>query len=331
MPGRGAELVLLGTRAGPPVVADNRGMSTVLRVDDVSYVIDAGRGAVTQFAQAGLRFDSIRALFLTHLHADHLADYYNFFLLAGHIPTPDGDQLTGPVTVLGPGSAGMLPPKFGGGIAPTLNPAQPVPGTVQMTESLHAAYAYSSNVFYRDMDVRDIRTIMDVREIQLPPGTPADSVSTAPPMDPFVIYQDELVTVRATLVPHGPMFPSYGFRFDTPYGSVTFSGDTRRSENLIAMGLGSDILVHEAIGVEGAGLPTATLDHMLQSHVLVGELGPVARDAEAGHLVVSHYTDLAQHPLDHSTWQRAAQQGFTGQVTIGTDLQRIALPGSPSH
>lgn len=330
-PRRGAELVLLGTRAGPPVVAGNRGTSSVLVVDGVSYVIDAGRGAVTQFAEAGLRFDSIRAMLLTHLHADHLADYYNFFMLGGHIPTPDGDQLTGPVTVLGPGPAGGLPPKFGGGEAPTINPLDPIPGTVQMTESLHAAYAYSSNVFLRDMNIRDVRTIMHVQEIQLPAGVAADFRNTAPSMDPFLIYQDELVSVHATLVPHGPMFPSYGFRIDTEYGSVTFSGDTRRSENLIAMGYGSDIMVHEAIGVEGAPITPAALDHMLQSHVPVGELGPVAQDADVDHLVVSHYTDLAQHPLDHEKWRRAAQLGFDGRVTIGRDLQRFRLGRSSRH
>lgn len=329
--GRGAELVLLGTRAGPPVVADHRGMSTVLRVDGVSYVIDAGRGAVTQFAQAGLRFDSIRALFLTHLHADHLADYYNFFLLAGHIPTPDGDQLTGPVTVLGPGSAGQLPPTFGGGAAPTVNPQQPVPGTAEMTQFMHAAYAYSSNVFLRDMGIHDIRTLMDVQEIQLPPGVAASAQQTAPAMDPFLIYQDDLVTVHATLVPHGPMFPSFGFRLDTEYGSVTFSGDTRRSENLISMGYGSDILVHEAIGVKGAGLTPAALDHMLQSHVEIDDLGAVARDAQAGHLVVSHYNDLAQHPMDAADWARRAQKGYDGRVSIGQDLQRIPLGGSAAR
>lgn len=328
---RGAELVLLGTRAGPPVVADHHGMSTVLRVDGVSYVIDAGRGAVTQFAQAGLRFDSVRAMFLTHLHADHLADYYNFFLLAGHIPTPDGDQLTGPVTVLGPGSAGQLPPTFGGGVAPTVNPVQPVPGTAEMTQFMHAAYAYSSNVFLRDMGIHDIRTLMDVQEIQLPAGVAASAQQTAPSMDPFLIYQDDLVTVHATLVPHGPMFPSFGFRFDTEYGSVTFSGDTKRSENLISMGYGSDILVHEAIGVKGAGLTPAALDHMLQSHVEIDDLGAVARDAHTAHLVVSHYNDLAQHPMDAADWGRRAQKGFEGRVTIGQDLQRIPLGGSAAR
>ncbi|MFB7595175.1 hypothetical protein [Streptomyces sp. NPDC056160] len=68
--------------------------------------------------RAGLRFDDLRAIFLTHLHADHVADYYNFFLLAGGLPNSRNDVITTPVPVYGPGPAGALPAKFGGGQAP---------------------------------------------------------------------------------------------------------------------------------------------------------------------------------------------------------------------
>src|SRR5699024_8838005 len=173
----------------------------------------------------------------------------------------NGDHIERSVPVFGPGSAGGLSPKFGGGQAPTINPADPVPGTAAMTDSLHAAYAYSSNVFLRDMDIADIRTLIDVHEIGLPAGTRATYENTSPRMRPFRIYRDERVEVTATLVPHGPVFPAYAFRFETEYGSVTFSGDTRRSDNLVEIAQGTDLLVHEAIGVDGAGLSDAALDH----------------------------------------------------------------------
>ena len=325
-PRRGLELVLLGTLAGPPVDIHHVGISSALVVDGRTYVIDCGRSSVTQFATSGLRFDSIAGVFLTHLHADHVADYYNFFMMGGHIKNQNGDHIEARVPVFGPGSAGGLSPKFGGGQAPTINPDDPVPGTAAMTDSLHAAYAYSSNVFLRDMDIADIRTLMDVNEIALPAGTGATFEHTAPRMRPFRIFADDTVTVTATLVPHGPVFPAYAFRFDTEYGSVTFSGDTRRSENLIEIAQGTDLLVHEAIGVEGAGLSDASLDHMLQSHVLIDEVGEVAEAAEAKHLVVSHYSDLGAEKVDLSKWRRLAQRGYGGRATIGEDLDRFTLP-----
>lgn len=328
---RGLELVLLGTRAGPPVDLHQVGAATALVVDGQTYVVDCGRASVTQFVKAGLRLDSIRGIFLTHLHADHTADYYNFFMLGGHIKNQNGDHIERRVPVLGPGPAGGLQPKFGGGTAPTVNPADPTPGTKQMTESLHAAYAYSMNVFLRDMNVVDIRTLMDVREIQLPGTVTADYLNTSPDMSPFEIYRDDKVTVTATLVPHGPVFPAYAFRFDTAYGSVTFSGDTRYSTNLVEMAEDTDILVHEAIGVEGAGLPDATLDHMLQSHVLIEKVGEVAQQAHAKHLVVSHYADLGAPKVDVRRWTRLAQRGYRGRTTVGWDLDRFTLGRRPGR
>ncbi|WP_252975955.1 MBL fold metallo-hydrolase [Janibacter melonis] len=328
---RGLELVLLGTRAGPPVDLHQVGAATALVVDGQTYVVDCGRASVTQFVKAGLRLDSIRGIFLTHLHADHIADYYNFFMLGGHIKNQNGDHIERRVPVLGPGPAGGLQPKFGGGTAPTVNPADPTPGTKQMTESLHAAYAYSMNVFLRDMNVVDIRTLMDVREIQLPGTVTADYLNTSPDMSPFEIYRDDKVTVTATLVPHGPVFPAYAFRFDTAYGSVTFSGDTRYSTNLVEMAEDTDILVHEAIGVEGAGLPDATLDHMLQSHVLIEKVGEVAQQAHAKHLVVSHYADLGAPKVDVRRWTRLAQRGYRGRTTVGWDLDRFTLGRRPGR
>lgn len=324
--GEGLELVLLGTRAGPPVDLHQVGAASALVVDGRTYVIDCGRASVTQFAAAGLRFDSIAGIFLTHLHADHVADYYNFFMMGGHIKNQAGDHIERQVPVFGPGAAGGLQPKFGGGEAPTVNPANPTPGTVEMTQSLHAAYAYSMNVFLRDMNVVDIRTLMDVRDIALPAGVHATYLDTAPRMRPFTIFSDDKVTVTATLVPHGPVFPAYAFRFDTEYGSVTFSGDTRHSDNLIEMAEQTDLLVHEAIGVKGAGLGEASLDHMLQSHVESAKVGLVAEAAQAKHLVVSHYADLGAAKVDTSRWRRDAQTGYSGKVTIGQDLDRFTLP-----
>lgn len=324
--GKGLELVLLGTRAGPPVDLHQVGAASALVLDGRTYVVDCGRASVTQFAAAGLRFDSIAGIFLTHLHADHIADYYNFFMMGGHIKNQAGDHIERQVPVFGPGAAGGLQPKFGGGEAPTVNPANPTPGTVEMTQSLHAAYAYSMNVFLRDMNVVDIRTLMDVRDIALPAGVHATYLDTAPRMRPFTIFSDDKVTVTATLVPHGPVFPAYALRFDTEYGSVTFSGDTRHSDNLIEMAERTDLLVHEAIGVKGAGLGEASLDHMLQSHVESDKVGLVAEAAHAKHLVVSHYADLGAAKVDKNQWRRDAQQGYRGKVTIGQDLDRFTLP-----
>ncbi|MGV9861072.1 MBL fold metallo-hydrolase [Rhodococcus koreensis] len=225
------EVVLLGTEAGPPVEPSAAGISTAIVVDGVTYVIDCGRASLTQYVRSGLRLADLRSIFITHLHADHVADYYNYFLLGGSGPNIQfGDVLSGPVGVYGPGPAGGLGPKFGGGQAPTIAPDNPTPGIAELTRKCHEAYAYSSNSFMRDTGVRDVRTLAAVHEIALP-TTGATFENPSPAMDPFVVMQDDGVKVSAVPVPHGPIFPAFAFRFDTAHGSVTFSGDTTYSDN----------------------------------------------------------------------------------------------------
>ncbi|MFD5658583.1 MBL fold metallo-hydrolase [Streptomyces hirsutus] len=318
------DLVLLGTKAGPPVDPLRTGISTALVVDGATYVIDCGRAAATQYVRAGLTMSSLNGIFITHLHADHVADYYNFFLLGGSVPNQEKDHITRPVPVYGPGPAGGLPPKFGGGEAPTVNPENPTPGIRQLTEDCHAAYAYSTNVFLRDMGIQDIRDLADVHEIDIP-EVGAGFENTAPPMKPFLVMEDDRVKVTAVLVPHGPVFPAFAFRFDTDHGSVTFSGDTTYSDNLVRLAKGSDVLVHEAISVEGLDAPAVFVDHLLQSHVEVQKVGPIAQRAGVDMLVLSHISEVARNPIDARQWKKWAQKGYGGKVVVGEDLQRIKL------
>lgn len=257
------------------------------------------------------------------MHADHIADFYNFFLCGGHIKNIDGDTLADRVQVYGPGPAGGLPPTFGGGTAPTVAPESPTPGTKAMVDRLTEAYAYSDNVFLRDMKVRDIRTLMDVHEIALP-AVGADYLNTAPIMQPFHVFEDDRVRVSAILVPHGPVFPAFAFRFDTDHGSVTFSGDTTETPNMSTLAKSTDMHIHEAINVQGLNLTPADRDHMLQSHVEVQKVGKVAQASGTKHPVLSHISNLTS-PVDADQWQKWAQQGYDGEVTIGSDLQSFVL------
>lgn len=323
-PGTGSRLVLLGTLGGPPPEPSAAGIATALVVGDRVYVIDCGRGAVSQYVRAGLRLADLSGLFVTHLHADHVCGYHDFFLLGGFGPNDAGDAIRKPVPVHGPGPAGQLPPGPPG--TPVICPDAPTPGLAALSRRQVEAFAYQTNLFMRYSGIPDPRELMAVREIEVPEVGASALGETAPDMDPFPVADDGLVRVTATLVPHGPVFPSFAYRFDTPDGSVVFSGDTTVSGNVERLARGADILVHEAIDLDAQkalGTPARLLARLAESHTSVDELGPLAERAGVSTLVLSH---LMPTGVPASRWRRRARRGFSGTVVAGEDLAQVPLP-----
>jgi len=81
-------LITLGVQAGPPPVPNKTGISSALKIGNDVYQIDCGLGSLNAFTDAGLRFDQLKSIFITHLHTDHMVDYYSFFLSGGHDRSP---------------------------------------------------------------------------------------------------------------------------------------------------------------------------------------------------------------------------------------------------
>src|SRR4029079_14460344 len=80
-------LILLGTAGGPTwwPNSDQCGISSVVAVGDAYYLVDCGEGVGERVRQAmppanRPMSDNVRALFLTHLHSDHVVDYANLLL-----------------------------------------------------------------------------------------------------------------------------------------------------------------------------------------------------------------------------------------------------------
>ena len=314
-------LVTLGVQAGPPPVANKTGISSTLKIGGAAYQIDCGLGSLNAFTNAGFKFDDLKSMFITHLHTDHVVDYWSFFLSGGYTASKG----KAPVTVYGPGPAGGLPGSQVGNPDPaTIDPSDPTPGLATATRALQQAYAYTNNIFIRDMGIDDIEDLITVTEIAVPPGS--DYRNRSPKTDPFPVMSDDNVTVTATLVSHYDVYPAFGFRFDLKKSgvSVTFSGDTTKSDNLIALAKDTDILVHEAqFSLDDAYYHNRfPPNYMVNSHTSAEQVGEVAAAANAKHVILSHYSPT---DLPDSEWLDKIKQHFTGDVTIAKDGQVFAL------
>ncbi|SOY61695.1 zinc phosphodiesterase, putative tRNA 3' processing RNase Z homolog [Cupriavidus taiwanensis] len=334
-----AHLVLLGTSGGRTSWrgVQAAGISSAVVVNGHVYLVDLGDGWLRRYFQAGLGaaapargLESLRAAFITHLHADHVVDYPSLVLFGAS----DGlSERKSPVRVFGPGARGKLPPVSGStvGVSGIVAPESPTPGTVAMTEAIYRAFATDINDNILDSRKPNPRTRVEVQDIVIPSQDSIDpNTDPAPEMAPFPVYQDENVKVTATLVSHPPVYPSFAFRFDTPDGSVVFSGDTSPSRNLIRLAQGADVLVHEVIDTAWVNAlypqprnaaQEAKAHHLVHSHTAVEDVGTVAQAANVKVLVLSHLA-----PADNSAgrWTRA-KEGFSGDVVVGSDLQWIPL------
>jgi ribonuclease BN (tRNA processing enzyme) len=229
------------------------------------------------------------------------------------------------VTVYGPGPAGGLPASQVGNADPaTIDPSEATPGLAAATRALQRAYAYTNNIFIRDMGTDDIEDLIKVTEIAVPPGP--NYRNRSPKTDPFPVMSDDNVTVTATLVSHYDVYPAFGFRFDLKKSgvSVTFSGDTTKSDNLITLAKDTDILVHEAqFSLDDAYYHNRfPPNYLVNSHTSAEQVGEVAAAANAKHVILSHYSPT---DLPDSDWLDKINKNFTGDVTVAKDGQVFAL------
>ena len=350
---RANRLVLLGTAGGSNPKATRCGFSNAIVLGDAAYLIDCGEGAHTQLNRAGLvatrRWGSerpvIEAIFITHLHADHVMDLVNIF---------QGSWPSSPIDVYGPGPAGPPFTTFDDPVHPVRFPDDPAPGIRRVIDHFNRAFGMNINARLIAEGRADYIDEIRVHEIGVDDGPDAEPVDLRipiavprtgahfdiPDIEPFVVRaeDDNGVTVTATLVQHAPVFPALAYRFDTPAGSVVFSGDTGPCENVVRLAAGADILVHEVIDLDALLGKISTLSNfevvraqLGRSHTPIEAVGDIAARAGVGTLVLSHLVpgEGTHSPEEWEQLVRDSAPEFTGDVVCAVDLDELPI-GSPS-
>jgi ribonuclease BN (tRNA processing enzyme) len=144
------------------------------------------------------------------------------------------------------------------------------------------------------------------------------------------VLSDDNVKVTAALVDHPPVVPSFGYRFDAVDRSIVISGDTSRSDAVVKLARGADVLVHSAmyppaIDRLAARVPNAAaLKASILAHQTSAEdAGRVAQAAGVRTLVLSHLVPPDDPEVTERMWIEAAQLHFRGSVILGRDLLEV--------
>ena len=332
---QGMHVITLGTAGGPLLrphqdSPHRSGIATAIVVDSSVYLVDCGHGVGSRMAEAGLRFIDLKGIFITHHHSDHTIDLNSVMVLGGLGFRGHPDRT---VPVLGPARRGVLPPVTdpAGGEPDPIFPDAPTPGTADLVELLLRAHATDLNDRRRDSHAPDISRVFFGQDITIPSHVgfhPNDA--NHPAMDPLEVFSDERVTVTATLVQHQPVAPAFAFRFDSAYGSVTVSGDTAPSENLVRLAAGCDLLLHEAIDLDavadsyGASSQkdlAASMGHHRRAHTTPEDAGRIATAAQVRTLALHH---LVPAHVPAETWHRASTT-FRGKLMVPADGETIRI------
>jgi ribonuclease BN (tRNA processing enzyme) len=179
---------------------------------------------------------------------------------------------------------------------------------------------------FLDLNAYDIRTrIADEGRVPLAPLIRPHELTAG-----GVVLQDDRVKVTAALAHHPPVVPAFAYRFDTADRSIVISGDTARSDRVIALARGADVLVHEALYVPAVdrlvarvGNASTLKQHLVGSHTSAEDCGRIAQEAGVGTLVLSHFVPGDDPSITPEMWGDAARAHFRGRVIVGSDLLEI--------
>lgn len=263
-------VTFLGTSAGMPTRARNVA-SVAVTMDGRVLLFDCGEGTQHQLMRSAVRFGAIDAIFLTHLHGDHL------FGLPGLLSSMSLNAREKPLALYGP--AGI------------------------------AAFMRSLPLYHTSFEV-EIHEIADHR-VRRADGYTVDAAPLlhSAPCFAFRIVEDdrpgEFDVARAAalgLTP-GPAYgrlqrgeavgdvePSDVLGPSRPGRRIVYCTDTRPCDAAVELARGADLLIHEA--TYGSDMAAEAVERF---HATAVEAATVARDAGVAQLILTHisprYTD----------------------------------------
>lgn len=287
----------LGTGSGPRPKADRAQPANLILYNDQAVLVDAGDGAAEQLGKIGVPLESVKALFISHLHFDHTGGLFAVLSRRFQILAPGKLVIYGP-----PGTKATV---------------------AALVEAMEPAVTAQSNIRARaPLPPKDTVDVVEIGDGWS--GSVAGMTVTAASNSHYVIQSET--------DPQGAK-ATFAFRFDTPERAIVYTGDTGPSPAIETLARGADLLFAELMDPVAAladirrarpdmpdGVIQAVSGHFNRQHLSPHEAGLMAERSGVKTLIITHNA-VANDGLERARADIAAS--FSGRVIFASDLQKF--------
>lgn len=279
-----SRLILLGTGGGPTPKANRAAPSQVIVVNGAAYVIDCGNGVARQLVLAGVPLSFLTAIFITHQHSDHNADYGNLLWLAW------AATLSSKVDAYGPPPLAKMTRLFLEMNDYDIKTRMADEGRPPLANLIAAHEIGGPGAVMRDANVKVTAALVDHGAVK-----PAYAYRFDCPDRSIVISGDTRPSDNLVRLAKGA---------DVLVHEVMY---LPALEHLTATEPNAKTL----------------RDHLLASHTTTEQVGRIATEAGVKTLVLSHFVPGGAPVIADKVWFDAVRPYFSGNLIVGRDLMAI--------
>ena len=278
--------IILGSKGGPRVTTGRSNPANVLLVSGVPYVVDCGYGVAKRLEEAKVRLPSIRNIFITHLHSDHVLEFGAAVYSAWSAGLDHEVDAFGPV------------------------------GLAALARAFWESNRFDIEIRRPDEGKPDPRKLLVVKEIQESGPVMSDErvkVSAFrtphPPIKQNYAYRFE--------TPDGVIVYACDTAYNPKLADFAAGADILIHEALYRPGV-------EALAARIKNAATLK-QHLLAAHTTTEDVGRIAAAAQVKKLVLSHLVPGDDPSITDEMWSEGARKRYGGTIVVARDLMALEL------